>query len=122
MNKKAIIAIGLAGILAFVFGGTTWAQDLKTRMRDRLPKIVELKAKQVIGENNQGYLDIRKEGEPQNQIVMEENQDRRKVYEAIAKQTDTSADIVGRAGPFKSPKKPTVGMASRPSGRWYQKP
>lgn len=76
------------------------AQDLaalRTRMDQRLPAILALKDKQVIGENNRGYLEVR--GAAANdaqQVVSEENSDRRKVYAALAGQTGSSADEVGK--------------------------
>lgn len=91
-------ALGLMAVLCSACA--THAQDLaalRTRMDQRLPAILALKDKQVIGENNRGFLEVR--GAAANdaqQVVSEENSDRRKVYAALAGQTGSTADEVGK--------------------------
>ena len=52
--------------------------------RDRFDKLRELKSKGTIGENNRGYVEVLvKVEEP---MVEAENQDRKLIYETIAKQ------------------------------------
>ncbi len=87
--------------VALAFGAVAVrAQDLgavKARMEQRLGSVNALKDRGVAGENNRGYLDAR--GSPtgaEQQIISEENSDRRTVYAALAAQTGTSADVVGR--------------------------
>ena len=54
MNYKKILIINVLILLGvFVFVGTSMA-GIKERMKQRLPVIVELKAKGIVGENNQG--------------------------------------------------------------------
>jgi uncharacterized protein YdbL (DUF1318 family) len=72
------------------------AQDIKARMKARLPTIIALKARGVVGENNRGYLQFIGAKTAEANVVDAENSDRRKVYELIAKQQKTSADVVGR--------------------------
>ena len=71
------------------------AADLRRRMEQRLPQIDQLKAQEIIGENNRGFLEERKAGG--GGTVADENRDREAVYALIAKETGASADSVGRA-------------------------
>lgn len=76
------------------------AQDLgaiRARMEQRLTDLNGVKNKGVAGENNRGYLEAR--GAPSSgdqQVIQAENADRRQVYAAIASETGSSADEVGR--------------------------
>jgi uncharacterized protein YdbL (DUF1318 family) len=66
-------------------------------MEQRLPSVGAAKDKGVAGENNRGYLEAR--GAPaagDQQVIQAENTDRRQVYAAIASETGSSADEVGR--------------------------
>ena len=76
------------------------AEDLgavKARMSQRLSQLDQFKAKGVIGENNRGFAELRGGGTDAGDVVAAENRDRGMVYAAIAKQTGTSAEQVGRA-------------------------
>src|SRR5574340_12380 len=69
---------------------------LRAQMEKRLPVIMELKSKGIIGEDNRGYLQFiggNREGED---VVQAENQDRNKVYTAIAQKEGASIEQVGQ--------------------------
>lgn len=76
------------------------AQDLgaiRARMEQRLSEVNAVKNKGVAGENNRGYLEARGAPAPADQqVIQAENADRRQVYAAIAAETGSSADEVGR--------------------------
>lgn len=95
------------------------AQDLngvKARMEQRLGAVDSLKDQKVVGENNRGLLEPRANLQPRDQqVVSEENADRQAIYNALAAQTGTSADLVGRKRAEK------IAAASRP-GVWIQMP
>ncbi|MFZ9746371.1 MAG: YdbL family protein [Opitutaceae bacterium] len=96
----------LRSSLLLLLTGALWlpaalpAQDLgaiRARMEQRLPNVAAAKDKGVAGENNRGYLEAR--GAPSSgdqQVIQAENGDRRQVYAAIAAETGSSADEVGR--------------------------
>lgn len=102
------------------------AEDLgaiKARMEQRVGTVDELKDRQVVGENNRGYLEARASLKPnEEKIVSDENADRSAVYQAIAQQTGSSADAVGRlrASKIASASKPGVWIQT-PQGAWQQK-
>jgi uncharacterized protein YdbL (DUF1318 family) len=74
------------------------AQDLgaiRGRMEQRIGQIDALKTQGVLGENNQGFLEVRS-GDDQG-VAAAENADRRAVYAALAKKTGATAAAVGKA-------------------------
>jgi uncharacterized protein len=118
--KKFLTTLTLAMIL--LTAANAWGQDIKTRMQDRLPVIVDLKARGVIGENNQGYLDMLAGQTEKKEIVVAENADRRTIYDQIARQTGTSAEIVGQRRAIQiAEKAPSGEWLQNSAGTWYQK-
>lgn len=88
--------------VALAWGGAVAvrAQDLnavKARMEQRLGAVNGLKDRGVAGENNRGFLEVRGNASgADQQVISDENSDRRTVYAALAQQTGASADAVGR--------------------------
>ena len=98
------------------------AKEIKNRMKERLPAIVELKNKGIVGENNLGYLEFVGAKKEKEGMVAAENKDRAKVYEAIAKKQNTTAQKVGERRAIKIAEIADPGdwLKDR-SGKWYQK-
>ena len=118
----------LTKILAFVLIGTfaagisAFADDIKTRMKQRLPVIVELKTKGIVGENNAGYLEFIGKKKEKADIVAAENEDRKTVYEAIAQQQKTTAELVGKRRALQIAQKANPGeWVQDAGGNWIQK-
>ncbi len=110
----------LCAALAIASGA--WADGLKERMEARLPEIVALKGQGVIGENNAGYLDYPGAARQASATVQAENDDRRTVYEAIARQQSTSVELVGRRRAQQIAARANPGdWLQDEAGRWYQK-
>ncbi len=104
MKRKTIFSAILFLICGLMITGvysSAFAGGIKERMKSRLPVITALKAKGVIGENNRGYLQFLGGGTEQANVVNEENNDRKKVYTAIARQQGTTPDAVGKRRSFK---------------------
>lgn len=74
------------------------AETIKQNMIKRLPRIQELKKDGMIGENQQGYLEAVQNNIPaaDKELVEAENADRKPVYEAIARQQETTVELVGK--------------------------
>ena len=87
---------GLMFVLVFCSVAGAAINGLKERMAARLPEIVALKDKGVIGEDNKGYLQFVGAAKEKAELVQVENDDRLQVYQAIAKQQGTTDDLVGR--------------------------
>jgi len=120
MNTRATFVLILAAIT--LLAGTAWSQDVKTRMKERLPIIIALKARGVVGENNQGYLEMLKGQSENKEAVMAENQDRKAVYEEIAQKTGTSMQVVGQRRAIQIAEKAASGeWVQTPAGQWKKK-
>ncbi|MBT8340545.1 MAG: YdbL family protein [Desulfatitalea sp.] len=113
-----IIVLVLIAASAIAAGG----QDIKERMRERLPVIVDLKARGVAGENNQGYLELLKGQTEKADVVAAENQDRRAIYAHIAKQTGTTVEKVAQRRAIQIAEKASPGeWLQDAAGNWHQK-
>jgi hypothetical protein len=110
-------------LIGFLCTGTVlFAEDIKTRMKKRLPVIVELKAQGIVGENNQGYLEFVGSKKAKADIVAAENEDRKTVYTAIAKQQGTTAELVGKRRALQIAQKANPGeFIQNADGKWIQK-
>ncbi|MBI5307343.1 MAG: YdbL family protein [Planctomycetes bacterium] len=102
-------------------GGSSYAADITAKMQARLPAIKELKAKGVVGENNKGYLEFRGAPAKEN-VVQDENNDRKEVYATIAAKQGVTADVVGKRRAEQIADKAAPGeWLQNPSGNWYKK-
>lgn len=124
MQKQRVFSLlsVLIFVLVFVSVAGAAADGIKERMAARLPEIVALKDKGVIGEDNLGYLQFVGAVKEKVELVRAENDDRRQVYQAIAKQEGTTADLVGRrrAQQIMDIAQPGHWLQDA-NGRWYKK-
>jgi uncharacterized protein YdbL (DUF1318 family) len=117
---KKISAFFLIGFL--IAGPALSADDIKTRMKDRLPTLLALKAQGIVGENNKGYLEFIGGKKEKPDVVAAENEDRKTVYAAIAKQQNTTVEVVGQRRALQISQKADSGdWLQDASGNWYQK-
>ncbi len=118
----------VVSLLLFVFSlltlnaWTAGAADIKEQMLGRLPAINALKDQGIIGEDSQGYLQFRGDDQSQKALLTAENQDRRAVYEAIAKKEGAQAGLVGQR---RAQQIQEIGKAGqwflKADGTWQQK-
>jgi len=123
MKGKTIIAILPVFILGILITNAySSSKAIKQRMIDRLPVIISLKDRGIIGENNKGYLEFVGQKKEKADVVMAENEDRRMVYEAIAKQQGTTVEVVGkhRAAQIANKAEPGEWLQDA-NGKWYKK-
>jgi uncharacterized protein YdbL (DUF1318 family) len=102
------------------------AQNLgavKQRMAQRLPAVDALKDRGAVGENNRGFLEARAAlSGGESGTVSAENADRAEVYGALAQQTGSSSDQVGRARAKKIAETSKAGVwLQDESGNWRRK-
>ncbi len=115
-----ILTVVLIGM--FLTGVSALADDIKARMKNRLPVIKELKAQGVVGEDNKGYLQFVGGKQAKPDVVAAENKDRQTVYAAIAKQQGTTAELVGQRRALQIAKRANKGeWVQDKSGKWLQK-
>ena len=117
--------IALFTLVIFTAEGNCFAgaNDIKARMQQRLPNIVKLKADGLVGENNKGYLEfVPGAAKKDSNTVSAENNDRKAVYGAIARQQGTSPQLVGERRASQIGQKASSGSwLQDPSGKWYKK-
>ena len=123
MEQRTITKILTFLIIGFfVLGATAFADDIKARMKNRLPVIKKLKAEGIVGEDNKGYLQFVGGNKAKADVVAAENQDRKTVYTAIAKQQGTTAELVGKRRALQIAKKAAPGeWVQDAGGNWIQK-
>jgi uncharacterized protein YdbL (DUF1318 family) len=126
MKRFSLRLLSFIALLALVLPATvTQAQDLgaiKTRMAQRLPQLDELKAKGSVGENNRGLVEARGADASAGPVISAENTDREAVYSALAKQTGTSADQVGRSRARQISAGSAAGVwVQKEDGSWHKK-
>ncbi len=113
-----LAAIGLFSTAALAESAT----DIQHRMAQRLSAIDELKAKEVIGENNRGYVEVRQAAPGADSVVSEENRDRAAVYTLIAQKTSATSDAVGQARAKQIATNSRSGVWLQDElGKWYKK-
>ena len=123
MEQRTITKILTFLIIGFfVLGATAFADDIKARMKNRLPVIKQLKARGIVGEDAKGYLQFVGGNKAKADVVAAENKDRKTVYSAIAKQQGTTAELVGKRRALQIAKKANPGeWVQDAAGNWIQK-
>ncbi len=102
--------------------------QVQSSMRERLPRVNELKQEGIVGENNQGYLIIREEVPDEERaeqiaaLVEAENRDRSTVYTAIGRRQNASPELVGRRRARQIAESATAGVwVQQADGEWVRK-
>lgn len=117
----ALLALVLA-VPAVPLAAQSGAQ-VQQRMQDRLAAVDALKKREVVGENNRGFLEFRTPGSGSDQeLVSAENADRALVYAEIAKKTGGTPEGVGRIRARRIAELSAPGIwLQNESGDWYKK-
>lgn len=116
---KAMTFFFIFTMVAFV--SVSYAADITAKMQARLPAVKELKAKGIVGENNKGYLEFIGSPSKEN-VVQDENNDRKEVYASIAAKQAVTVDVVGKRRAEQIASKAAPGeWLQNPSGNWYKK-
>jgi uncharacterized protein YdbL (DUF1318 family) len=112
-----LLSVGLTAINA--------AEDMgavKARLSQRLSSLDSLKSAGAIGENNRGLVELREASPKAGDLVAAENRDRGIVYAAIAEQTGSNAETVGRARAKQIANASAAGVwIQRDNGEWFKK-
>ena len=118
----AIIALFVLLVFSTEANCFAGADDIKARMKSRLPSISQFKSDGIVGEDNKGYLAFVTSKVKYDDVVRAENTDRKKVYSAIAKQQGTSVELVGERRAKQIADRAKSGeWLQRESGEWYKK-
>jgi len=96
MKKTSLLLSILLLAGAFLIPSAN-AQDIRTRMKQRIPQIAQLKKSGIIGEDAKGYLAVipgAKANADAEKLIKAENADRKTVYTYIAKKEKVELNIV----------------------------
>ena len=98
------------------------ADNIKSRMKARLPVIEALKSQGIIGENNRGYLSFVGDRREKEAVVNAENKDRKTVYQALAKRENVPVERLEALRAKNLAAKADPGdWLQNAAGKWYQK-
>ncbi|MBF0467356.1 MAG: YdbL family protein [Desulfamplus sp.] len=115
-----LLSVMLFFLLIIADNGLT--DDIKDRMRQRLPTIVQMKQQGIIGENTSGYLEYVSGNRVNQDIVNSENRDRKEVYSIIAQQQGVPVEKVEQLRALQIVQKAVAGeFLKKEDGTWYQK-
>lgn len=116
------LAVGMIILFSLILvASVAWGNDIKERMKQRLPAIVKMKKEGIIGENARGYLEYVSKAMHQD-VVQDENRDRKTVYGIIAKQQGVDIEKVEKLRAVQIFKKADKGdYLKNDAGKWYRK-
>ena len=121
-NKQWPLWIFLVIMTLVAAAGPVLAQGIKERMKERLPVIAELKKQGIVGENNRGYLAFVGNEKSHEDLISEENQDRKTIYAHIAEQQNTSLSVVEKNRALQLAERAAPGTyVQKPDGTWVKK-
>ena len=121
-NIHVLLAVFAVAVSVALLPHDLWAQGIKERMKKRLPVIVEMKEKGIIGENNNGYLAYVSDKKPNRDVVENENRDRKKIYAHIADKQGTTLEKVEKLRAKQIARNAEPGdYLQKPDGTWYRK-
>lgn len=107
-------------ILCLLFSGSVFA-DLES-MKARVPKLVELKERGLIGEKRDGMVGVVKDGGDAASVVAAENKDRLEVYQARAKESGVALPTFMKVMGEERTKKESSGrFIQNEKGEWAKK-
>lgn len=121
MKKTILTTVILIITAVSSFAQTT--SEIKQRMADRLPVIIQMKAELSVGESNDAYLSALKPlNEAQTTLIKQENSDRKIIYTYLADQTGAPLKLVleKRATQLRSQAIKGT-MVQTPTGEWVKK-
>ncbi|WP_163340183.1 YdbL family protein [Desulfopila sp. IMCC35008] len=121
-NRSIAIPLLMMIGLFVAVPGISQGASIKDRMAARIPVINNLKAAGVVGENNKGLLEFRSGDKSKQDVVTAENNDRKKVYAAIAKKEGVNPTLVGQRRAQMIAQKGKKGQWFQGAdGKWYKK-
>ena len=109
--------------LVFSVSGNMAFADFASRMKERLPSLVQAKDQGKVGEGTDGFVYVREsDSEKIKKMVAAENEDRKMLFKAMSSKTGGSVDEVANKFSKALVKKSKKGHWFRKSsGEWIQR-
>ena len=124
MNRRTFFLFCSIFITVFASGSllAAGANEAKARMRERVAAVDRLKIAGAVGENNQGFLEVRKSEGDAAAVVAAENKDRSEVFSDTAARTGSTAAAVGKSFARQVASSSAAGVwIQNDSGAWAKK-
>lgn len=123
VNRNNISILGCLVLTVLLFTVVNgYSASIKDRMVARQPAINKLKDQGLVGENNKGLLQFRTDKKVKQEIIQNENKDRKTVYGAIARKQGVKPGLVGQRRAKQIAEKGSPGQwFQSPDGKWYKK-
>ncbi len=123
MTIRNIIKFNLIVVVCLMISSQiAFAEGIKQRMKQRLPEIAKLKKNGIVGENNRGYIGFVTSARDQEQLIADENKDRKRIYSHFAKQQKTTVDVVEKIQARRKAEKTKPGQYyQKKGGEWTKK-
>ena len=119
---RICLLVGLLSAGVVAAGAAADLGAVKARLAPRRGSLDQLKSSGAVGETNRGLVDLRAASPAAGDLVAAENRDRGIVYAAIAQQTGSTVETVGRARAKQIAAASAPGVwVQRESGEWYKK-
>ena len=122
MNTNKYYIFLILGLIFSSLGNFAFA-DYASRMKERLPFLVQAKDQGVVGEGTDGFVYVRESGsEKIVKMVADENEDRKILFKAMSSKTGGSVDEVANKFSKALVQKSKKGHWFRKSsGEWMQR-
>ena len=122
MNTKKYYSCLILSFIFSVLGNFAFA-DYASRMKERLPSLVQAKDQGVVGEGTDGFVYVRESGsEKIAKMVADENEDRKILFKAMSSKTGGSVEEVANKFSQALVQKSKKGHWFRKSsGEWMQR-
>lgn len=123
ISKRGLFKLFFIALLFSVsVADNGFSDEIKDRMKQRLPTIVQMKQQGVVGENSRGYLEYVSGNKINQDLIESENRDRREVYSTIAKQQGVPLEKVEKLRAVQIVQKAVPGeFLKKEDGSWYKK-
>jgi uncharacterized protein len=107
-RRSILVSLIAFALFPMVAQAATHEDELKARVAERLPKLMELKKAGTVGETFEGYIDVvdeKADDKDVKKLIDGENKDRKEIYQLIADREKTTVEKV----------------AERAAKRWFEK-
>ncbi len=125
MNQKlhTYVVLLICFLAGPIFAGAQSPAEIQERLKERLPKVDNLKLEGLVGENNAAYLEARGTVDlGTRKLIAEENSDRKQLYEIAARRTGSSlAEVEKTRAQLIRERSPKGIWLEDPTGNWFQK-
>jgi uncharacterized protein YdbL (DUF1318 family) len=120
-TRRTFIAIICALLISPAWLSAATQDDIIARQKKRAAQLQELKADGTIGETDAGYVEFVTSASRGEEVVQDENADRRELYALVAKDAGTTPEDVAKHAAQKIFQRAKKGDYLKYAGKWRRK-